>query len=109
MLPWPVLEVECPTVGGMSGGPVFDSRGRLVGLLCSSLDTEDGHGVTYVSLLWPTLTRGFETVWPKNLIPGLTTLLGIDPKLCSIEGREAVTLEPHPSGEGTRIAYRIWE
>jgi hypothetical protein len=56
MLPWPVLEVECPSWGGMSGGPVFDANGHLIGLLCSSFSTDEGDGVSYVSLLWPALT-----------------------------------------------------
>lgn len=42
MLPWPVLEVDCPTWGGMSGGPVFDEHGHLIGLLCSSFSVEEG-------------------------------------------------------------------
>ncbi|NKE67127.1 trypsin-like peptidase domain-containing protein [Ramlibacter sp. RBP-2] len=108
MLPWPVVEVTCPTVGGMSGGPVFDARGRLVGLLCSSMDTEDGSGVSYVSLLWPVLPRKFEAVWPANFFDGSVSLLDMDPRLCSIDKREALSLEPHPSGSGTRTAYKVW-
>jgi hypothetical protein len=37
MCPWPTIEVNCGTQGGMSGGPVFDKNGWLVGILCSSV------------------------------------------------------------------------
>jgi hypothetical protein len=30
---WPTRTMTCPILGGCSGGPVFDDRGRLVGLV----------------------------------------------------------------------------
>src|ERR1700731_1265195 len=52
MLPSPTLQIDCPSWGGMSGGPAFDRDGRLVGLLSSSFD----QGPSFVSLIWPALT-----------------------------------------------------
>src|SRR5690242_15934434 len=45
MIPWPVLAVEVNSQGGMSGGPVYDHNGLLVGLLCSG-----DEATSYVSL-----------------------------------------------------------
>lgn len=52
MLPFPCVQVDCHTLGGMSGGPAFDDQGRLVGILASSLDG----GPSLISLLWPALS-----------------------------------------------------
>jgi hypothetical protein len=47
-MPAPCLAVECAVPGGTSGGPVFDSRGYLVGLLSSSYDGADISGLSLV-------------------------------------------------------------
>lgn len=61
-LPGPCLAVECAVPGGTSGGPVFDSRGYLVGLLSASYD---GAEISFVSHLWPALVRAQACpVWP---------------------------------------------
>jgi hypothetical protein len=65
-LPGPCLAVECAVPGGTSGGPVFDSRGYLVGLLSASYD---GVEVSFVSHLWPALVRAKACpVWPATLL-----------------------------------------
>jgi len=51
MAPFPCLEVQCHTVGGMSGGPVFDKAGFLVGLLATSFSSIDEAGPSYPGLL----------------------------------------------------------
>lgn len=58
-LPGPCLAIECAVPGGTSGGPVFDSRGYLVGILSSSYE---GPAISFVSHLWPALVRA--QVWP---------------------------------------------
>lgn len=100
MLPWPTLEIECPSFGGMSGGPVFDSRGMLVGLLSSSYD----EGPSYVSLLWPALAIEFEGGWPSPLFKGKTSLLNLTPRVCTIDRPDAV----HKRLDGS-VEYKIWE
>jgi hypothetical protein len=69
LLPWACLEVACPAWGGMSGGPVFDESGFLVGLVCSSVADEAHEGPAYVSLLWPSLGYPFSGGWPTGLLP----------------------------------------
>jgi V8-like Glu-specific endopeptidase len=67
MLPGPCLAVECKARGGMSGGPVFDSRGFLVGVVSSSYE---GSVTTFVSHVWPALVRAQACpVWPRGPYP----------------------------------------
>lgn len=75
MLPGPCLAVECDARGGMSGGPVFDSRGFLVGVVSSSYE---GDITTFVSHVWPALVRAQACpVWPRGgySLPSAATLL----------------------------------
>lgn len=77
-LPGPCLAVECSVPGGTSGGPVFDSRGYLVGLLSTSYD---GAEISFVSHIWPALVRAEACpVWPpapyKHPAPGTLLHLG---------------------------------
>jgi hypothetical protein len=95
-IPWPTLEVDCPTIGGMSGGPVFDARGFLVGLVTSSFDC--GPGIestpTYSALLWPVFGKQFEGGWPGALFGDeRKTLLDLNDRgICQIEQSSAVRL-----------------
>jgi hypothetical protein len=102
-LPGPCLAVECAVPGGTSGGPVFDSRGYLVGLLSTSYD---GEAISFVSHLWPALIRAQASpVWPPKpyRLPAPNTLLHLGRafgvsierpdafKLCTMQG--ALSLE----------------
>ncbi len=74
-LPGPCIALDCAVPGGTSGGPVFDSRGYLVGLLSSSYD---GTEISFVSHIWPALVRAqAHPVWPPAPYkrPGPGTLL----------------------------------
>ena len=109
MMPWPALEIACPSWGGMSGGPVFDTTGRLLGLLSSSLTTIENTGPSYVSLLIPAMTTRFEGGWPGSLFTNPSTLLDLDPRICSIDKREAFSVL---SDEATGMAvtkYTVWD
>lgn len=62
LLQGPCLAIECAVPGGTSGGPVFDDRGYLVGLLSASYE---GATISFVSHVWPALVRAnTEAVWP---------------------------------------------
>ena len=107
MLPWPVLEVECPAWGGMSGGPVFDSNGYAVGLVCSSMSDHAGaSSPAYVSLLWPALTHRYEGGWPRQLFQGARSLLEAGRSACSIDKREAITVTS--DGHSVTTRYEPW-
>ncbi len=59
-LNFPCFETDARFDGGMSGGPVFDSMGRLCGIISDSLkpaeDNPDGRYISHVSTLWPMLS-----------------------------------------------------
>lgn len=73
-LPGPCFEVDMPTVSGMSGGPVFDSFGRLIGLISTSFHWGPDDGVTFVSLLWTAAFRKIMPVWPPGMYSEPTNL-----------------------------------
>jgi hypothetical protein len=108
MIRWPALAVSVPSHGGMSGGPVFDRHGLLVGLLCSSMVFGDGKGISYVSLLWPALMARFEGTWPSGVYRDAQSLIQIGPNLCAIDKPEAITVEYEETGN-THSGYRIWQ
>lgn len=108
MIPWPALAVEVLALGGMSGGPVYDRQGLLVGLLCSSIECEIGQGISYVSLLWPALTSRFEATWPSGIHGAPKSLLEIDRRLCSIDRPDVVIGRYDPSGS-VHTEYLVWE
>lgn len=89
MLPGPCFAVSVGTPGGLSGGPVFNESGRLVGVLSTSLG--DGNDdISFVSMIHPALVRKFEWCWPPGLVKGETTLLRCDPRVCEIERSDAL-------------------
>ncbi|CAI1555398.1 V8-like Glu-specific endopeptidase [Serratia entomophila] len=59
-MPAPCIEVEMDTMGGMSGGPVVDSDGNVIGVVSSSFDG----GPSYVTLIWDALNYRIEGTVP---------------------------------------------
>ncbi|MFC7297909.1 S1 family peptidase [Herminiimonas aquatilis] len=68
-LPGPIVEINMDTYGGMSGGPVFNEAGHVVGVVSASLEWEGGNGPTYVSLIWSAALEKVYAPWPKNYWP----------------------------------------
>ncbi|WP_310541587.1 hypothetical protein, partial [Phenylobacterium sp.] len=54
------------TPGGLSGGPVFNENGRVVGILSKSLGDAESGRPSYVSLIWPALIAEVDATWPPN-------------------------------------------
>jgi hypothetical protein len=65
-LPGPCLAVAMNTLGGMSGGPVFNAEGHVIGIVSTSYESDDLHGPTYVSLIWPALVGEVDAPWPRE-------------------------------------------
>jgi len=105
-IPWPVIEVACPSWGGMSGGPAFDKNGNLIGLITSSIESDEATGPSYVSQIWPALTASFEGGWPAVIFQGKRSLLEIDPRFCAIDGRENLEVIQNPDGTA-KVRFRI--
>lgn len=68
-LPGPCVEVSMNTLGGMSGGPVFNAEGHVVGIVSSSYEADDYRGPTYVSLILPAIVGTVDAPWPKGFWP----------------------------------------
>jgi hypothetical protein len=91
MHPHPCIEVKCLTIGGMSGGPAFDEKGRLLGILGTSF--EDNEGPSYVSLAWPTFGAKIESAWLTGSVQLPTTLVEMAAAgLVGMEAREAFSI-----------------
>lgn len=57
MLPFPCFRTNARFDGGMSGGPVVNDQGKVIGIVCSNIPPEnpgDEH-CSYVSLLWSSM------------------------------------------------------
>lgn len=106
MLPSPCLEIDCPSWSGMSGGPVFDRNGYLIGILSTSYGADPP---SFASLLWPALATPFKGGWPEGNFTSMTTLLELPEDICAIDKRTAVTITRNLQKNSMNIKYDIWE
>nr|WP_276589041.1 MULTISPECIES: serine protease [unclassified Sphingomonas] len=98
MLPNPGFVADLTVLGGMSGGPVFDQTGRVIGLLTAGHFNAEAPADKYalVSLFWASLWADFNCSWPPKFYPQPSKLLDV------IEPYEAARVQP--DGQG-RLAY----
>ena len=108
LLPWPTVEIDCANLGGMSGGPAFDEQGRLVGIVCSGVQSSEQTGPTYISLLWPVLATKVQPDWPVGYYGNPISMLEIDDAVCRIDRREAVSIEHDHATGLPMISYKKW-
>lgn len=64
--PRPCFAADLRTVGAMSGGPVLDSRGKVVGIVTSSNDDGDGDAYTLSTMIWDGLGIKVVALWPPH-------------------------------------------
>lgn len=105
LVPGPAVMLECPSWGGMSGGPVYTAEGRLVGLLTSSVEGQD---VSFVSLTWPKLRTEVRPVWPTGLFREAVSLADLAPTLCAIDRPEAVRVARGTTSGEHVLEYSAW-
>lgn len=98
-MPWPSFQIDSHAVGAMSGGPVFDSDGSLIGLLSSSLESSEKNGPSFASLLWPIVVHDFQMHWPTGAFREPSSLLNLSPRLCKIIGDARVSIDRPEPGE----------
>jgi S1-C subfamily serine protease len=101
----PVIEADCACPGGMSGGPMFDKDGRVVGVLSRSLIDVDGSGYSLIPLLWGALVREIKPSFLTHLFPETFRLLDLDKSLCEIDERDAMSLVADPTSGEIRPAW----
>lgn len=92
MLPGPCVEIDCGSLGGMSGGPIFDSEGNLVAVLSTSLEDGENNSPSFGSWVASTLDRAVNLSWPPGVSPQQVRLIDMDPRLLAIPDRERLTL-----------------
>jgi Trypsin-like peptidase domain len=98
---FPCFRTNARFDGAMSGGPVFNERGRLVGLVSSNLPPfEEGEEhVSYVSLLWPVMGIFIESdVLPEKCTTGTYPLLDVaHAGLMKVRNADRVTVPESPA------------
>ncbi len=103
LIPFPAIEIDCGSLGGMSGGAALDQNGSLIGVVARGWETSDRSGPTYISWIISSLGRRIEPVWPCGLYENNCALAEVDARLFSLEGRDAITLD-----DGRGLNYNIW-
>jgi hypothetical protein len=92
MAPFPIIEVACGSLGGMSGGAVLDRNGAVVGILSTGLSHDDGRGPSNAAWIIHALMFTVTLLWPRALYSPDTPLLDLPDDLLRIVGREHVRL-----------------
>ena len=103
LMPYPVIELNCGSLGGMSGGAAIDEHGFVMGIVSRGFETVDGDGPTYVSWIINAMGRVLEAPWPPGLYKTPVSPLSLDDRLIIIQGRDALA--------GTtekETVYKIW-
>ena len=60
--------IQAPVQGGNSGGPLFNSNGDVIGIICSRLNSEEAENVNY-AIKTSCLQNLMECVIPTNILP----------------------------------------
>lgn len=108
MLPGPCVEADFESWLGMSGGPVFDEDGWLVGVLSTSLSSADSNSPSFVSLAFPALPHPFSGGWMDPGHDVVRSLLTMAHRECTIERSEAVTATYLDDGQISGCNYVTW-
>lgn len=103
--PGPCFEVDAMAVGGMSGGPVFNADGEMIGVLSSSYDLSDGGGIAYISLLWHAMFADITPSWPRHWY-GSPSRLADRPNGLFVKGLERLDIVERPDDGKPFIRYR---
>jgi hypothetical protein len=90
LMPYATIEIDCGSLGGMSGGAVLDADGRLLGVVSRGFESDDGDGPTYASWALTVLDRRVDLSWPERRT---VMLLDLPDDQLEIYGRERHLLE----------------
>ncbi|MBX2969909.1 MAG: trypsin-like peptidase domain-containing protein [Cyclobacteriaceae bacterium] len=108
-LKFPCFQTNARFDGGMSGGPVLNENGIVIGLVCSNLppsSIEEEH-VSYVSLLWSSMLISISLPFPEfELDKDYPVLFLAKHKIINVIGWEKCFLEKNDSGKFV-IGFRL--
>lgn len=108
-LSFPCFRTNLRFDGGMSGGPVFDDKGKLCGLVCASMPNPDdpaAEHVSYASSLWPLLSICIDMPWDRYPAGNSYPLYRYaEAALIRVEGLEHVDLLEDSNG-GLSVVFR---
>lgn len=88
LMPYPTIEIACGSLGAMSGGPVVDDEGSVLGIVGRGFETADGEGPTSAPWIIGGLDRPVSSPWPQDLYPKDIRVLDIEDDLLRILGRD---------------------
>lgn len=108
MPPGPCIEVDLESWSGMSGGPVFDEAGWLVGVLSSSMSSADNNAPSFVSLALSALAHPFKGGWMDPGADVVRSLLSMTGTQCLIEKPEAIRASSQ-DGRIVGCIYTTWQ
>ena len=99
---FPAIQIGCSTLGGMSGGPVLDQAGNVIGILSTGMETLEGDE-SYAAWILHAFMFKLGLVWPPGLYSESATLLDLPDTLVRIVGRNKVELT-----SDQEIVYEYW-
>ncbi len=102
-MPFPLIEINCGSLGGMSGGAVVDSNSLVLGVISRGMETEDQRGPTYANWVLSAMSREVSLEWPPGLHKEASLVFELRQELLHIDDRQCLA--------GTtkdRLQYRIW-
>lgn len=108
---FPCFRFSGQTVGGMSGGPIFNDQGEVCGLVSYSLEEQPGiheDYVSYGSLLWPLLTIEIDVDPSGQVADKPYPLMKLaESGLLSVAGYENVKLHYSDEGRVCGCTYKL--
>ncbi len=102
LMPYSVIEIDCGSLGGMSGGAAIDKNGLLVGVISRGLETKSGDGPTYISWIVRSLNKSISIEWPTGLYKEAVSPISMDRKLLLIDRPDTISIE------GDTLSYKVW-
>lgn len=95
LAPYPTIEILSGTLGGMSGGAVFDVNNHVIGITSRGLQIDDQQGPTLAAWWMTAVFWRTELTWPPGLHTQQATLWEMP--TVTIVGREHVQLLDEPN------------
>ncbi|WP_006246428.1 trypsin-like peptidase domain-containing protein [Mycolicibacterium tusciae] len=91
LAPFPVIEIQCGSLGGMSGGSVFGQDGAVVGVISRGFEADDHQGPTFAAWCVDLFRWTVTASWPPGAYPPDLSIVHIP--FIRIDGREHYTLD----------------